>query len=103
MARKDNPAPEYLYILTAPDADSAGIGNFMHPVKVPIRELQKNLEEFTKKLGSLLPAVPRVKDYELSEISVSVNITAGGELQLIGVAKGKADIGGGLTLRFTKA
>ncbi len=94
--------PDCLDILTAPEADAAGIGDFLSSAKVPVKKLSKNLEKFTEKLVMLLPAIPHVKDYELSEVTVSVNVTAGGELQLIGMARGKGEVKGGLTLKFTK-
>ena len=99
---KVNKSDEILEILTVPDADSAGIGDFRSPVAVPVKTLNKNLKSFTKKLGEILPDISDIKNYELSEVNVSVNITAKGELQLVGVVKGGAEINGGLSLKFKR-
>ena len=90
-------------ILVAPEAESAGIGDFLSPRPIKLKTLKQNLEMFTKQLGEIIPEIPGYAGYELAEVSVQVNITAGGELQLVGMVKGKGEITGGLTLTFKKA
>ena len=89
-------------ILVAPHADSAGIGDFLTPVPVKLKTLKENLEALTNKLGTIIPEVSSQTNYELSDISVNVNVTASGELQLVGIAKGKGEVSGGFTLTFRK-
>ncbi|MGD9928927.1 MAG: hypothetical protein AB7U05_02815 [Mangrovibacterium sp.] len=90
-------------ILVAPEAEAMGIGDYLAPIPIKLKTLKQNLEMFTKQLGEIIPEVPVYGGYELTDISVQVNITAGGELQLVGLVKGKGEITGGLTLTFRKA
>jgi hypothetical protein len=50
----------------------------------------------------IIPDVSKQAGYELSEVTVYVSVSASGELQLVGVAKGKGEIGGGFSLNFRK-
>lgn len=102
MDKKINSKEESLIILTEPEADAASIRDFLSPVKIPMKILSNNLEILTRKIGTILANIPEIGDYKLHEITINVNITAGGELQLIGIAKGKGDIKGGFSLKFSK-
>jgi len=91
-----------LSVLVCPDADSAGIGNWLTRKEISVDTLKTNMDTFTGKLGSLLDKMPNMGDYDLSEVKINVNITAGGEFQLVGVARGKGEVSGGITLTFKK-
>jgi len=91
-----------LSVLVRPDADSAGIGDWLTRKDIPVDTLKTNMNTFTGKLGALLDNMPSTGEYNLSEVTINVNITAGGELQLVGVARGKGEVSGGITLTFKK-
>ncbi len=91
-----------IQVLVAPDADSAGIGDFFNPKPIKLKTLKENLRAFTMKLEEIIPDVSKQAGYELSEVTVNVSVSASGELQLVGVAKGKGEISGGFSLNFRK-
>lgn len=91
-----------LSVLVYPDADSAGIGDWLTRKEISVNTLKTNMNTFTGTLGTLLENLPSTGEYDLSEVTVNVNITAGGELQLVGVARGKGEVSGGITLTFKK-
>ncbi|MEA3546910.1 MAG: hypothetical protein U9R66_04535 [Thermodesulfobacteriota bacterium] len=91
-----------IQVLVAPDADSAGIGDFFTPKPINLKTLKENLRAFTMKLEEIIPNVSETAGYELSEVTVNVCVSASGELQLVGVAKGKGEISGGFSLNFRK-
>ena len=91
-----------LSVLVCPDADSAGIGDWLTRKEISVNTLKTNISTFTGKLGTLLENIPSTGEYDLSEVTINVNITAGGELQLVGVARGKGEFSGGITLTFKK-
>jgi len=100
MTRKKDDKKEVLAILAAPDADTAGIGELLRPKEISVDRLQKNLEEFTRKLTTALPKSPREGNLFLEEVTVTVNMTAGGKFQLVGFAGAHTQVQGGLTLKF---
>jgi hypothetical protein len=91
-----------LSVLVCPDADAAGIGDWVTRKEISVDTLKANMNAFTGKLGDLLNNIPKMGDYNLSEVTINVNITAGGELQLVGVARGKGEVSGGITLTFKR-
>jgi hypothetical protein len=95
--------PDELDILVSPHANEMGIGDYLISKVVGVNTLEKNLKQLTEKIGRILKEVPDLGNYKLSEVTVAVNVTGTGELQLVGVARGKTDIGGAFTLKFIKS
>lgn len=102
MANEQNGNQESLVVLTAPEGEAAGIGDYISPVPLRVKTLGDNLQAFTKKLGGILNNIETVGAFQLNEVVVSVNITAGGEIQLLGIARGKGEMVSGVTLKFQK-
>lgn len=90
-----------LLVLTEPDATPMG-GDFRTSVPISANKINKNLKAFTGKFSEVMKDVQSLGRYELSEVSINVGITASGQIQLIGVARGKTQVAGGVTLKFTK-
>lgn len=93
---------ETLVVLTTPEGDESGIGDYAFPSRVHVKKLGENLQAFAKKLGGTLSNIETIGTYHLNEVTVSVNITAGGEIQLLGIARGKGGMASGITLKFQK-
>lgn len=91
-----------LEILTEPEAYAAGIQEFLSPATISVKKLSANLEDLITKFNKILYNLPQIEEYKLTEIAINVNITAGGELQVIGLAKGEGKVNGGFTLKFNK-
>ena len=102
MDDKNKGSKDNLVVLVGPDAQSAGIGDWLTRKEISVDTLKTNMNAFTGKLGVLLDNIPSMGEYNLSEITINVNITAGGELQIVGIARGKSEVSGGITLTFKK-
>lgn len=102
MSHVNKQGANNLVVLVVPEAHAAGIGDYLTRKEISVDTLNTNMKAFTGKLGALLDHIPRVGDYDLSEVTINVNISAGGELQLVGVARGKGEVSGGITLTFKK-
>jgi hypothetical protein len=71
-------------------------------VKIPVRDLQANLEDFLDGILSVIANIPARKlPYSLEEIEISAEIAAEGEIKLIGGVKAGAK--GGVTFRLRKS
>lgn len=77
----------------APDAD-------VILERIPIDKLQENLGNLCRQVGTMMNHVKQVGDFKLKEVTIQVEITAEGGIELIGTAKvgGK----GAITLTFAE-
>lgn len=96
------PTDDTFIVLTAPEAHALGIGDFLAPQKISLTAFKKKFKELTEKVEIILEDTPSIGNYSLNEITVIANITASGELQIVGTARGKSEFTGGLSLKFIK-
>lgn len=102
MTNEQNGNQETLVVLTTPEGEEAGIGDYVSPVQLHVKKLGENLQAFAEKLGGILSNVETIGAYQLNEVTVNVNITAGGEIQLLSIARGQGGMSSGITLKFQK-
>jgi hypothetical protein len=77
--------------------------SFGKPKAIPVQVLSENVNVFIAQIGTVLDNAPsNVKQFRLDEISFTVEVTASGELSIMGTGVG-AEAKGGMTFTFKKA
>lgn len=76
-------------------------GSSLSAHKLPIETLRLNLLDFINKIETTLEGVNlKIKNYELDEIEMSLEVSASGRISLLGSVG--ADASGGITLKFKR-
>lgn len=93
----------FLVILPGEDEDVKGIFTVDTDIVVrnlPTQQLKKNLSTVCQGIDSILSDVQKVGNFRLKEVTVQVEVTAEGGVELVGTAKlgGK----GAITLTFAE-
>ena len=93
------------FLVSLPDKDEDVKGIFSTDVDIALRELptnllRKNLNTVCQGVASVLSDVQKVGNFRLKEVTVQVEVTAEGGIELVGTAKlgGK----GAITLTFSE-
>ena len=93
------------FLVNLPDEDEGVKGLFSPDTDIAVRELptdrlRENLSKVCQGVASIVSDVKKVGSYQLKEISIQVEVTAEGGIELIGTAKlgGK----GAITLTFSE-
>jgi hypothetical protein len=99
----DTESSTLIVLTTDGVAQVRGIGDQLYRhVPLQAEELAVNINLFLGKLGSVLEETPeKVGDFQLTEISVSAEITGEGKVVLCGVG-GEVGISGGLKFVFKR-
>jgi hypothetical protein len=86
-------------LVTAP-SQTRSLGK---PKPIPVQVLSENVNVLIAQIGTVLDSAPsNVKQFRLDEISFTVEVTASGELSILGTGVG-AEAKGGMTFTFKKA
>lgn len=93
------------FLVSLPDEDEEVKGIFSADTDIALRDLptdllKKNLSAVCQGVASVLSDVKKVGDFRLKEVTVQVEVTAEGGIELVGTAKlgGK----GAITLTFSE-
>jgi hypothetical protein len=93
------------FLVSLPDEDEEVKGLFSPDADIAVRnlptnQLRENLSEVCQGVASMVSDVKKVGGFQLKEISIQVEVTAEGGIELIGTAKlgGK----GAITLTFSE-
>lgn len=70
--------------------------------KIPVAVLQENLGSLVGSLGDAMQNCWEIGEFELSEISVKVEVGAKGEVSLIGLGSAEMNGAGAITLTFVR-
>ncbi len=90
---------------SAAGADSKGLFGAAADVvleNIPVEKLRSGLTSLCHSLGETLDGVGEVGQFELVEVTVQVEVQAGGKVSLVGVGGGEVGGSGALTLKFAK-
>ena len=93
------------FLVSLPDEDEEVKGIFSTDTDIALRDLptdllKKNLSAVCQGVASVLSDVKKMGDFRLKEVTVQVEVTAEGGIELVGTAKlgGK----GAITLTFSE-
>jgi len=97
---------EYLPILVSLPEEDEDVKGIFSPDgdmvfrEIPTQQLKENLSRVCQGVAETLSEVKKVGEFKLKEVTIQVEITAEGGVELIGTAKmgGK----GAITLKFTE-
>jgi hypothetical protein len=92
------PKNEYIWILMDAD-DSGDLAEYSGPVKIDAKKLGEHLEKFTSSMSKALDKCKSIdKEYELSEVTIDVKLSAEAGFVLVS----KAGVEGTIGLKFIK-
>ena len=90
VAETKNPQPETL-------------GVFMPPLikEIDAEKIRHSVTHISEQIAGILQDVKQVGDFKLKEVQVGVEISAEGEIAIVGTVRGGAGIRGAMTLTFS--
>lgn len=90
-------------ILTEPEVTPLGApSDVLVSKRISAGVINENLRAFISRFGDILTDVSTMGTFGLVEVTVNIGISAEGEIQLIGLARGKTSVTTGILLKFQK-
>lgn len=100
--------PDTIPFMVSPDRESDtksgifGPGSGLIATEIPVDVLRNNMQALVSSLRLMLEHAWDVGQFELSEVELQVDVSASGELRIVGVGGGKLEGSGAMKLTFKK-